>query len=393
MTRGLIKSSKRKQKLYDKFLKKRTMLNEDNYKAYKTLFESIKLKSKKQHYADRLKQYQFDIKKTWQIIKEVIGNKKTVSSFPKRLISNGEEITDAKTIAEIFNKFFVNVGPKLASAIPNTQRKFDAYINRNQENMKQETLTDKELTDAFLSLKINKSPGYDDISSNVVKNCQDQLFEPLKHIFSISLKEGIFPQQLKIARVSPIFKTGDDSLLTNFRPISVLPCFSKLLERIMYNRLYKFLLEHNILYEKQFGFQHAHATEHAIVQLVDQILQSFNENKYTIGVFIDLSKAFDTVDHEILIKKLESYGIRNLSLNWFRSYLSQRKQFISYEKGKTDYEHILCGVPQGSILGPLLFLIYVNDLKRATKLLDPIMFADDTNLFYSHSNIKISSNL
>ena len=155
----------------------------------------------------------------------------------------------------------------------------------------------------------------------------------------------------------------------------------------MYNRLYLFLLENNILYDKQFGFQAKHSTEHAILQLTNQILQSFDKDLFTIGVFIDLSKAFDTVDHKILLKKLSFYGVKNNNLKWFKSYLSNRKQYISTDNCNTDMENICCGIPQGSILGPLLFLIFVNDLPQAT-LLDPIMFADDTNLFYSNQDIN-----
>ena len=157
----------------------------------------------------------------------------------------------------------------------------------------------------------------------------------------------------------------------------------------MYNRLiYTFLCENNILYEKQFGFQTGHSTDHSIIQLVNEISKSSEENKFTIGVFIDLSKAFDTVTHKILITKLKNYGIINKILKWFISYLSNRKQYISYDEHQTDMANITCGVPQGSILGPLLSLIYVNELNKASKMLNSIMLADDTNLFFSRDDIK-----
>ena len=157
----------------------------------------------------------------------------------------------------------------------------------------------------------------------------------------------------------------------------------------MYNRLQKYLKEQNILYEKQFGFQTGYSTEHATAQLIDQIYEAFEKNEYTLGVRIDLSKAFDTVDHSTLLNKLELYGITDRNYTWNTSYLSNRLQYIQIdENSRTEFCVVKCGVPQGSILGPLLFLLYVNDLKNASSVLDPIMFADDTNLFYTHSNIQ-----
>ena len=164
----------------------------------------------------------------------------------------------------------------------------------------------------------------------------DEIFVILRHTSNITLVKGVVPDKLKIARVTPIFKKGNSTRITNNRPISVLPCFSKLLEHIMYNRLYKFLVENNILYQKQFGFQNAHSTEHAILELANQITDAFSQGKYTLGIFIDLPNAFDTVNHNILLEKLKAYGIQSENLKWFRSYLSNRKQFISYEDSKTE---------------------------------------------------------
>ena len=389
ITKGLKKSSKRKQKLYEKSLKKRNEKAEKEYRDYKKLFESLKKRSKRMYYSNLILKYKNNIKKTWQIIKEALGKEKCSNqSLPKTVLVNEVSITQNSSIAENFNKYFTEIGPNLAKKIGKSNKHFAQYLYKHVSELSEHPLSINELKDAFFALKINKSAGYDNISFNIVKKCFGVLHKPLLHIFNLSLQTGIFPEKLKIAGVLPSFKGGDNRELGNYRPISVLPCFSKILEKIMYNRLYKYLTINNILYKKQFGFQKSHSTEHAIMQLVDQINNSFEHDQYTLGVFIDLSKAFDTVDHEILIAKLENYGIKGNNLNWFKSYLKNRKQFIRVENISTDFQEIVCGVPQGSILGPLLFLIYINDLKDASNILNSIMFADDTNLFYSHRNIE-----
>ena len=194
---------------------------------------------------------------------------------------------------------------------------------------------------------------------------------------------------MKIERVTPVFKSGDTSLITNFQTISILPCFSKMLETIMYNRLYKYLTKSNLLYFKQVGFQKGYSPEHAILQVVEQINQSFEKSEFTLGVFVDLSKAFYTVDHQILLKKLEYYGIAENNLRWFKNYLKDPKQFICFEHDSTKNAKVTCGISKGSIVEPLLFLLYVNDLHHVSKILNPIMFADDTHFFFLHKDINV----
>ena len=239
----------------------------------------------------------------------------------------------------------------LAANIPASKTNYKTYLDFNNSVLPDFEVTDKEFETAYFSLKRNKSAGYDEISANVIINSFKNISTPLKHIFNASLTQGVFPDKLKIAKITPIFKAGEKNEVSNYRPISVLPCFSKILERIMYNRLYNFLRENNILYEKQFGFQNSHSTDHAIIQLIDEISKSFEKNEYTLGVFIDLSKAFDTVDHQILLGKLSNYGIRNTNYKWFKSYLTNRNQFVPYDqKKKLKWQLLNVGYPKGLYL-------------------------------------------
>ena len=238
-------------------------------------------------------------KKTWSVMKEIIGKSKLKSTdFPRRLNVDNLDIYEDNDIANSFNNFFIGIGPNLANKIENARKPFESYINETNIHIENTELTYSEMETAFFSIKKNKASGYDKISSDVVLSCYDEIKNVLFHIFDKSLSNGIFPDNLKIAKVTPIFKIGDESLLMNYRPISVLPVFSKILERIMYNRTYKYLTENKLLYAKQFGFQRNSSTEHAILQLTNDISEAFDSGKLTLGIFIDLSKAFDT---EIMI--------------------------------------------------------------------------------------------
>ena len=308
-------------------MKNRNPGNERDYKQYKTIFQSLKKRSKKNYYSDLIDSYKYD-KKIWDAIEEIIRNKGVTNApLPNFITVKNREIIDKKEIAETFNSCFFNIAPNLGSSIPESKTSFQSHIHYDGPCLSTISLTDLKLENAFASLKTNKKSGYDDISADAVKRVSDEIFVILKHIFIISLAKRVFPDKLKIARVILIFKKGSNTLVTNYRPISLLTSFSKLLERIMYNHLYQFLVENNVLYQKQLGFQNAHSTEHAILQLENQITDAFSQIKYTPGISVNLSKVFDTVNHNVLLEKLKAYGIQSESLKWFRSYLPKNKRF------------------------------------------------------------------
>ena len=208
------------------------------------------------------------------------------------------------------------------------------------------------------------------------------------YIYNWSFSSGTVPNKLKIAQVIPIYKKGSTIDLSNYRPISLLSIFSKLLEILMYTRLINFFEKNDVLFHGQFGFRANHSTSQALILITDKIQKAIEEKLFSCGVFLDLRKAFVTVDHSILINKLQHYGIRGIANKWFNSYLDDRKQIVSVGTIKSDLNDIVCGVPQGSVLRPLLFLVYINDFNNSSDLLDFHLFADDSNLFYAHKNLR-----
>ena len=236
----------------------------------------------------------------------------------------------------------------------------------------------------------NKATGPHSIPIEILKLVKFSLSYPLKEIINMSFATGIYPDRLKIAKVIPIFKNkGDQLLVSNYRPISLLSNINKIFEKLIYSRVFSFLNMHNCIYELQFGFRAKHSTNHALLSLTEMIRHALDNSNFACGIFIDLQKAFDTVSHDILLKKLEHYGIRGIANNWFKSYLSNRQQFVSINGFKSRHQGMEYGVPQGSVLGPLLFLVYINDLHKAVKYSTVHHFADDTNLLVTNKNLEI----
>ena len=247
-------------------------------------------------------------------------------------------------------------------------------------------VTPTEVSNHLLKLK-RSAPGNDDLNPSIIKRLSRFITDPLTYAFNLCFEQSTVPDELKIAKVTPIPKTGDLKLPQNYRPISILPVLSKTFEKIIYSRIYSFLQSNNILNKNQFGFRKGYSTEMALASFVEKITSSLDKGEQTVGVFLDLKKAFDTVNFNILFEKLAHIGIRGNPLQLLKSYLTNRKQTVTISSFKSSFKDIVCGVPQGSILGPLLFIIYINDLPNALQTSFPIMYADDTNVFYSGKSL------
>ena len=391
ITYGILQSMNKRDYLYKQFtMEKDPALKlsfKTSYNTYRNRVIKLLLISKKQYFSNYFEENNANIKKTWQAIRDIINVSKKTETKIHKIIHKNEEITDNKQIADTINKFYTNIGSSIEAKIPQSKKSFQDYLGSyNFSPFSLDECSLEEITKMVNSINISKSCGPFSIPTKLLKEFSVILSPVLTIIVNKSLKEGIFPKLLKYALVCPIYKKSDKTQCANYRPISLLSNLSKVFERVMYNRIDKFLEDNNIIYDLQYGFRKKHSTNHALLSIVEKIRNNMDNKMFTCGVFVDLEKAFDTVKHSILISKLNHYGIQGKCNDWIKSYLSNRTQSVNVNGATSQAANVTCGVPQGSILGPLLFIIYINDMHQALLKCLVYHFADDTNLIFSHSD-------
>jgi hypothetical protein len=357
------------------------------YNRFKNKFTSLLRISKRRYYVRLFDQCKSNMKDTWKNIKSILS--KSRSNEIQKIEHNDMSINDPSIIASVFNSHFSTVGKKLQEGIPTVDVSPISYMGAPCADVMPVTpATDHEVTHMISNL-VNKSCNIYSIPVFIIKFLSTELSPFISQLFNSSLLEGKFPDFMKIASVVPIFKAGDVCNINNYRPISILPLLSKLFEKLMKIRVMSFLNQHNILSNHQFGFRSGSSTSDAILEFLSYSYESLNFNKYLLTVLLDFSRAFDTIDHRILLSKLNHVGIRGSLLRWFSSYLSNRKQYVTIGSHSSQKTSVDVGVPQGSVLGPILFLIYINDMSNCSDVLNFVHFADDTTVFLNGSDLNI----
>ncbi len=401
ITTSIVESVKTKELLYGDWKDTCTVEDpegdrelHDKYSAYRYTLKHIIKYARNKFYGKKLEEHKGNSKKTWRIINQLRG--KTKRSMKPQFIIDNKRIIERRVIANAFNSYFTNIAFNMNNTIGElglpiidiiSFKNFMPQSNPNSIFLNECTAAEiEEIIEKYENGKAS------DIPVTVIKRSSRIISPHLEMHYNNLMKAGIFPDELKTAKVTPIYKKGNEEHLENYRPVSILPIFGKIFEKLIYSRLYSFFASQGILNDRQFGFREGHSTTHALNYSVELVRKALKKKQHVLAIFIDLSKAFDTLDHKTLLEKLDSYGIRGNTHRLLTSYLTDRFQYTSALGEKSSLLPIIYGVPQGSCLGPLLFLIYINDICNSSNLGEFVLFADDTNIFITVPNIDEAYN-
>ena len=358
-----------------------------NYKKLRNEVNSMMEKSKQNYFISKIHNCANDFKRMWNCLKILLPQKH--SALPNSFEIDNVSCHDDKIISNAFNDFFIESvkytdlhGENLSIHDKDELRNPIMCVPSFVFNF--EEVTEDLTLDLLSKLDTNKSTGIDGISATHLKSAKNEIAPYITKLINMSFQSGVFPDEWKSSKICPLFKKGETSFICNYRPIAILPVVSKLIEKVAHKQLYTFLSMHNILCNSQFGFRAGHSTSAALGALTDDWLRFIDIGQIIGAIYVDLKRAFDTVDTRVMSTKLRRIGCSDMVISWFNSYLNNRKQRVAVRGTLSDEHSVSLGVPQGSILGPLLFLIYIDDLVQALKHCSVIMYADDTTL-YVHS--------
>ena len=384
ITSGIIKSSRNKNKLFKDY--KIGAVSYEQYCKYRNLFNKIVQQSKKTYYKNIFSNFKHNTKKIWETINELQSKFKTKQNYELEI--NGKKITNPKEVSEEFNRFYTNIAPKLNRSLPDSDIDPLSYLRGNfVDSMGVPVVNEATTAMTIRSLK-NKKNNINEIPVELIKENADHIAKPMTKLFNNSIRSGVFPQCLKYSTVIPLYKSGPKSDPGNYRPISLMSTFSKIFESLMKRILTEYLESKSILSTKQFGFRANKSTFQCVNALTSDLFSALDNHQTAILILVDFTKAFDTVQHQILLRKMWHYGIRGVIHDWFASYLRDRFQVTSCDNIHSSKSRISYGVPQGSILGPLLFLLYINDLPNIFSSFHTLLFADDSSFYLIGSDIK-----
>ena len=385
----------RRDKLFKKFKKSKLHVDEICFKEARNDVQNLIKKKKKTFFGNKLNENIGKPKELWKALND-IGLPKKGSSGKQNICLKDKDnlIFDPKKTSNIFKTFFSDIAKNLLEKLPIAPNRFNKnsvseyYKNFNLTNKFQFShISTQTVHDILKNLDITKSAGIDNVSATFLKDGAEILASPIAQLCNLSVSTSSFPDSCKTAKLFPLYKKGCKTDPKNYRPISLLPIISKVIEKVIHTQTQSFLDENNILYNFQSGFRKKYSTDSCLGFLNDKISKGFDSGLYTGMILIDLQKAFDTIDHEILLEKMQIIGFTEQVINWFRSYLSNRTFKVEIGKSLSNEGNLTCGVPQGSILGPLLFLLYINDMPQALSC-DLMLYADDSCLIYQHKDVN-----
>lgn len=382
LTNALLNSINKKNSMF-KSLKKNPNNQQlkEEYKAYRNRLTSLINKTKQHYYKQEIENNSTNTKYLWKMLADLSEPKCKDNEIDTIINENNDLIFDKQNIADEFNKRFAEMGRKLAEKLPQNV-KINTNDNRLPNTMVLTLVEEHEVADAIGDLKDKKSTGIDGLQTEILKSLSGHIVQPLKYIINKCFEKGIWPEAFKRSVVVPIYKKGDPTVVTNYRPISLITNLSKVFERILQRNLTSFIQKYDLISARQYGFKPKTSTEDALLALTEKINSALERGRPCLCLFIDLAKAFDTVSHDMLLGALYDMGIRGNCFHILKSYLRNRTQVVKLNNILSKSEEVDYGVPQGTILGPILFNIYINNLFSINTTGEIFGYADDTAVFY-----------